>query len=143
MVWCFDCLYMCLCGPCALERRYGEDKNCGCTCSQWSIYHVLCHDPSSLMSYGYWISRQNKDKNTNKNDGNNETEGSIKIKKPSEVSCYDLCCVPCEYATEFETYKKSKSNEIELQPLTTGPTETKLHTLSEQPTCVANTSLKL
>ena len=84
MAWCSDCLCMFCCGPCALERRYGSNKNCGCTLSPWTIFHVLCTDASALLSYGYWISR-NKE-------------------KPSQVSCSDLCCVPCLYASERQQH---------------------------------------
>ena len=121
MAWCSDCLCMFCCGPCALERRYGSNKNCGCTLSPWTIFHVLCTDASALLSYGYWISRQEKNK-TAIDENNKIIIVDSGPQEPSQVSCSDLCCVPCLYASERqrhlnELHKNKQKSAIELTTL--------------------------
>ena len=108
MAWCSDCLCMCCCGPCALERRYGDDTNCGCKLSPWTIFHVLCTDASTLLSYGYWIARQEK-LHTEVKGG--KIVSKIERVKPSKVSCSKLCCVPCLYASERQRHLHKKNQE--------------------------------
>ena len=101
---------MLCCGPCALERRYGKDENCGCKLTPWSIFHVLCTDASQLLSYGYWISKQNKNKTAIDENGNTIIVGQGP-QEPSQVTCCDLCCVPCLYASERQKHLESMKNE--------------------------------
>ena len=55
----------------------------------------MCTDASALLSYGYWIARNEKN--------------------PSRVSCCDLCCVPCLYASERQTFLDNNINPASIE----------------------------